>query len=98
MKHFIIVKLDDSIDIHKAETPVRELFHKALDIEGVDKVEVSVSNTDLPNRHDLMIEMLLTPTALKMFDHSEIHKKWKSDYSKHIVQKTIFDCDEQGSK
>lgn len=40
-----------------------------------------------------MIEMVLTPQALELFDNSQIHKKWKTEYGKYIVNKTIFDCD-----
>ena len=94
MRHFIVVKFDDTVNICELEGQISELFHRALDIDGVDKVEIYISNTNLPNRHDLMIEMMLTQDALKAFDGSEIHKKWKSDYAPYIVQKTIFDCDE----
>jgi len=56
-------------------------------------MEVYVSNSDRPNRHDLMIEMVLTKSALEQFDSSEIHKQWKNEYGKYIISKTIFDCE-----
>lgn len=93
MKHYIIVKFDKSVDANEMVSQIRELFHKALDINGVDKVEIYVSNIDLPNRHDLMIKMSLSQIALELFDNSEVHKKWKSDYGRYIIQKTIFDCE-----
>lgn len=93
MKHYIIVKFDESVDVNEMVSQIRELFHKALDINGVDKVEIYVSNIDLPNRHDLMIKMSLSQIALELFDNSEVHKKWKSDYGRYIIQKTIFDCE-----
>lgn len=93
MRHFIVVKFDSSINTKELVEPIKSLFNKSLNIDGVGKVEVHMSNTNLPNRHDLMIEMLLTPAALKTFDDSEIHKIWKSEYGKYIVNKTIFDCD-----
>ena len=93
MKHYIIVKFDESVDANEMVSKIRELFHKALDINGVDKVEIYVSNIDLPNRHDLMIKMSLSQIALELFDNSEVHKKWKSDYGRYIIQKTIFDCE-----
>ncbi len=93
MKHYIIVKFDESVDANEMVSQIRELFHKALDINGVDKVEIYVSNIDLPNRHDLMIKMSLSQIALELFDNSEVHKKWKSDYGRYIIQKTIFDCE-----
>lgn len=93
MKHYIIVKFDESVDANEMVSQIRELFHKALDINGVDKVEIYVSNIDLPNRHDLMIKMSLSQIALELFDNSEVHKKWKSEYGRYIIQKTIFDCE-----
>ena len=93
MKHYIIVQFDESVDANEMVSQIRELFHKALDINGVDKVEIYVSNIDLPNRHDLMIKMSLSQIALELFDNSEVHKKWKSEYGRYIIQKTIFDCE-----
>lgn len=93
MKHYIIVKFDESVDANEMVSQIRELFHKALDINGVDKVEIYVSNINLPNRHDLMIKMSLSQIALELFDNSEVHKKWKSEYGRYIIQKTIFDCE-----
>ena len=93
MKHYIIVKFDESVDANEMVSNIRELFNKALDINGVDKVEIYVSNINLPNRHDLMIKMSLSQIALELFDNSEVHKKWKSEYGRYIIQKTIFDCE-----
>ena len=93
MKHYIIVKFDESVDANEMVSQIRELFHKALDINGVDKVEIYVSNINLPNRHDLMIKMSLSQIELELFDNSEVHKKWKSEYGRYIIQKTIFDCE-----
>lgn len=93
MKHYIIVKFDESVDANEMVSQIRELFHKALDINGVDKAEIYISNINLPNRHDLMIKMSLSQIALELFDNSEVHKKWKSDYGRYIIQKTIFDCE-----
>ena len=47
---------------------------------------------NLSNRHDLMIEMQLSRKALETFDNSEIHKCWKEQYGKYILNKVIFDC------
>lgn len=92
MRHFIIVKFDDSINMQDIVKPINNLFSKSLNLEGVDNVEIHASNSNLTNRYDLMIEMKLTQTALKKFDNSEIHKTWKSEYGKYIVDKVIFDC------
>lgn len=93
MKHYIIVKFKDSVDVPELYGPIKELFLKSLQIEGVSKAEVHVSNTALPNRYDLMIEMTLTPNALKIFDNSELHKIWKAEYGEFMVNKVIFDCE-----
>ena len=41
-----------------------------------------------------MIKMDLSKEALKVFDNSEIHKRWKEEYGTYIANKTIFDCEE----
>ncbi len=93
MKHFIIVKFDDTQNIQDTLEPIRNLFNQSLNIEGVNHVQIHTSNTNRSNRHDLMIEMNLTEKGLEAFDHSEIHRIWKNEYGKYIVNKTIFDCD-----
>jgi len=93
MKHFIIVKFKDEVNVKEILDPIKKLFEKALSIEGIEKVEVHVSNMNLQNRHDLMIEMELSLMALDEFDNSKIHKQWKEEYKTYIADKTIFDCD-----
>ena len=93
MRHFIIVKFNDEIDKEKEVEPIRNLFNESLEFEGVNKVDIHLSNSDLPNRFDLMIEMELTPDGLKIYNDSEMHKNWKSKYGEYIVSKTIFDCE-----
>lgn len=93
MKHYIIVKFEKKINVKEVLNSIKELFEKALDISGVEKLEIYTSNVDLPNRYDLMIKMTLSPSALTEFDNSEIHKKWKEEFGEHIINKTIFDCE-----
>ena len=31
--------------------------------------------------------------ALEEFDNGEIHKEWKEEFGKYIMNKTIFDCE-----
>lgn len=93
IRHFIIIKFENSVNIQSLIEPIRNLFNSTLSIEEIKKVEIYESNTNLPNRYDLMIEMVLTSQALKLFDNSQIHKTWKTEYGKYIVNKTIFDCD-----
>ena len=93
MKHFIIVKFVDSVNVFQLVQPIKELFEGALEIDGVSEVEVKVRNTDRSNRYDLMIQMELTPSALNIYDASQLHRQWKEEYGKLIANKTIFDCD-----
>ena len=41
-----------------------------------------------------MIEMILTPEGLAIYDASPMHQEWKAQYGQYIEQKTIFDCEE----
>ena len=93
MKHYIIVKFNEEYDYKKELENIKELFNESLKLNGVNKVEISISNSDRSNRHDLMIMMELTKDGLLEFDNSWIHAKWKNDYGKYISSKTIFDCD-----
>ena len=93
MRHFIIVKFKDGVDKRMLVQPITELFKKVEMISGVEEVKVHLSNSDRPNRHDLMIEMELTPSGLIEYDESELHKQWKAEYGDYIASKTIFDCD-----
>ena len=93
MKHFIIVKFNESVKKEELINPIKELFQKAMNINEIGKVDIYESNMDLPNRHDLMIKMELSETALEEFDNSEIHKELKASFGKYIMNKTIFDCE-----
>ena len=93
MKHYIIVKFNENVEKEKLRNPINELFQKALNIKEIVKVDIYESNMDLPNRYDLMIKMDLSKTALEEFDNGEIHKKWKEQFGKYIMVKTIFDCE-----
>ena len=93
MNHYIIVKFKDGYDYLKELENITKLFNETLKIDGVNKVDIYKSNSDLDNRYDLMIKMELTQNGLKEFDNSWIHKKWKEDYKEYIESKTIFDCD-----
>lgn len=91
MKHLIIIKFNESSKVEDLIPSIKQLFEKAKDIEGIKSINIYKSNINLPNRHDLMIEMHLTKKGLENFDNSEIHKRWKEQYSKYIINKTIFD-------
>ncbi len=93
MKHFIIIKFKEGIKKENIIEPIKELFNNALKIDGINEIDFYISNSKLLNRHDLMIEMNLSLLALNEFDNSEIHKRWKNEFGKYIMSKTIFDCD-----
>ncbi len=93
MKHFIIVKFKEDVNKQDLIAPINKLFKETLKIEGVFDVILHISNSTLPNRYDIMIEMILSETGLKNFDKSEIHLNWKKDYGSFILNKAIFDCE-----
>ncbi|MBR2787672.1 MAG: hypothetical protein IKD94_00770 [Erysipelotrichaceae bacterium] len=93
MKHYIILKFKNEYDYTEHAEEISELFNNAMQINGVSGVKLRVSNSDLSNRYDLMIEMELTKKALKAFDDCWIHKKWKDDYGRYLADKVIFDCE-----
>ena len=93
MKHYIIVKFNNEFNYLQQIKEITDLFNEALKIDGVKKINIYISNSELSNRYDLMIKMELTSRALNEFDNSWIHKKWKDEYGKYIENKTIFDCD-----
>ncbi len=60
MIHYIIVKFNKDFNLKQSLKSIISLFNKALEIEGVDKVEIFTSCINLENRHDLMIKMHVT--------------------------------------
>ena len=94
MKHYIIVKFADGTNYRALEKPVRGMFEQTLSIPGIRGVDVRLSNSDRPNRYDMMIVMDMEKDALPAYDVSEPHLRWKSEYGGLVTGKTIFDCDE----
>ena len=93
MKHHIIVKFTEGTDFHLLEKPVRGIFEQTLTIPGIHGVDVRLSNSDRPNRYDMMIVMDMDKEALSAYDVSAPHLRWKSEYGDLVAKKTIFDCD-----
>ncbi len=93
MKHHIIVKFTEGTDFHALEKPVRGIFEQTLTIPGIHGVDVRLSNSDRPNRYDMMIVMDMDKEALSAYDVSAPHLRWKSEYGDLVAKKTIFDCD-----
>ena len=93
MKHFIIVKFKKEYNYKDKFNNIKDLFNEAMVIPEIKDIIIHKSNSSKDNRHDLMIEMILTMNGLQDFDNSEVHRKWKEIYGKHIENKTIFDCE-----
>ena len=93
MKHYIIVKFKNDYNYINELESIKKMFNESLKLEGVNKIDIYKSNSNLSNRYDLMIKMELTTEGLVNFDNSIIHTNWKNSYGKYIEDKTIFDCD-----
>lgn len=93
MRHFIIVKFHEDVDKDALLPPIKELFEACLSIDGVHDVKLHLSCSQRPNRYDMMIELIMEPEALPIYDNSESHRTWKAEYGKYIAAKAIFDCD-----
>ena len=93
MRHFIIVKLKDPKEKEALAGPVKALFDQTLAIPGIHEVKLHLSCSERSNRYDMMIEMVMEPEALPVYDASEPHLRWKQEYGSHIEAKAIFDCE-----
>ncbi len=94
MKHHIIVKFTEGTDFRALEAPVRSIFEETLAIPGVHGVDIRLSNSERPNRYDMMICMDMEKEALPAYDASAPHLRWKAEYGDRIAKKAIFDCDD----
>ena len=95
MKHYIIVKFKEGTVVRALAEPVRGIVAETLKIPGIRKSEVCLSNSDRANRYDMMIILYMDKAALPVYDVSEPHIRWKSEYGELIAKKAIFDCDEE---
>jgi len=91
MVHYIIVKFKDPQDRFTLREEIERLFLTALEIEGVERVEVRPSCSRRENRYHLMIAMTMTEAGLENYDVSDMHRRWKREYEDRIALKTIFD-------
>ena len=94
MKHYILAKFKDRNDTEQLFPEIKELFHAALAIPGVESIVIRKSNSTRENRYSIMIEMDLSGEGLDHFDASEVHRKWKETYGGRLESKAIFDCDD----
>ena len=94
MKHYIIVKWNDTIPSkEEMYLKVQEAFKDVVKIDGVEKFEIYKSNSDKENRYDVMIEITCSKEGLQNYDVSKLHQDWKDNYSRYIKTKAIFDHD-----
>lgn len=94
MKHHIIVKFTEGTDVAALAEPVRAIFERTLSIPGIHGLEIKTSNSDRPNRYDLMIVLDMEKDALPAYDVSEPHLQWKTEYGPITAKKAIFDCED----
>ena len=67
MEHYIIVKFIDNYNYLDEINNIKELFNESLNINGINKIDIYISNSKLSNRYDLMIKMNLSHDALIEF-------------------------------
>ena len=92
MKHYIIVKYDDTVtDKSLMAEKIRKLFVSGEDIPGIHSYSVIPNCVARDNRFDLMIEICMDRGALPLWDESPLHRRWKNEFGGFIPAKTIFD-------
>lgn len=92
MLHYIIVKWNNTVDKKATANKVRSMYDSATNIYGIHNVDIKENITTINNRYDLMIILSMDNDALPVWNESELHKKWKSEYGSQIEKKCIFDC------
>ena len=96
MQHLVIVKYTELVRDRQAfEKEVCELFSGLTAIEGIHDVRLIPGKPLRENRYDLIIKIHMDESALSAYDESEIHKTWKREYAKYVLQKAIFDCEDE---
>ena len=95
MQHLVIVKYTDLVRDRAAfETEVEALFQGLTAIDGIHDIRLIPGKPTRGNRFDLIIRISMDENALGAYDESEIHKTWKRDYAKYVLNKAIFDCED----
>ncbi len=95
MQHYIIVKWNNEVkDKSVTANDVRMLYASAADIVGINKVTIKENVIPRDNRYDMMIIIDMDASALKAWDDSQLHHRWKEEYGQLINKKAIFDADD----
>lgn len=95
MKHCIIIKWNQLVE-NKEEmlTKVHEAFGDVITFEGCESLNIYPNCNDRKNRYDLMVVITCNEKGLEIYDKSELHCNWKSNFSKYIESKAVFDYEE----
>ncbi len=93
MKHLVMVKWNETVSDKKAlADEVLALFERAVaENSEIEDVELVLNAVDLPNRYDCLFIIKIDRDELPVWNNCEPHKIWKSDYSKYLQSKAIFD-------
>lgn len=97
MNHLILVKFKP--EYSKAQIlvmieDIKTIFNQAKSIPGIHDVEYHVNCINRPNRYDFFVNLIMDKVALPLWDESELHIRWKSDYGQMIETKCIFDYED----
>lgn len=94
MQHYIIVKWKDGADKQLLAAKARSLYADASAQCGVKSVVIKDNITARDNRYDMMIILHIGNNDLSLWDNSQLHKSWKSEFGAFIDKKCIFDCED----
>lgn len=95
MKHCIIVKWNETVTDKKAiQLPIKALFNRAVDLDGIHHIRLVENCVDVSNRYDLAIVISMDRDALETWKDCDVHKEWKADYTDKMQAKTIFDFED----
>ncbi len=93
MKHLVMVKWNETVENKEAMArEVLALFEKAhRENEEVGEGSLILNAVDLPNRYDCLFIIELDKENIPVWNNCGPHLIWKSDYSKYVLSKAIFD-------
>lgn len=92
MKHCILAKYNQRVqDKTAALARIRGIFSVCGEIAGVRGAEVFSCCVDRANRYDVMIVLDMDKDALKGYDESAMHHRWKDEFGELLESKAIFD-------
>lgn len=93
INHYIIIKYNESV-LDKKEMNERVKSHfmpLKEEINGIKEISFSPNVIKIENRFDFMIKIKMDDSYLNDYSLSRVHKEWKSNFSKYLEKKAIFD-------